>query len=115
MTYDPQTEARILRARINLDRPNSKALELILEAALQAAFEAACTPGKLNPKQEQRAINVLCFAADGCAFAMSRAWKGGSCKEDNGRGFNCTACEAREILTELGFTLNSHGHWDAPV
>ena len=56
----------------------------------------------MTPEQEKRAIRVLHEAADGCAFFQSRDFQGGRCKDENGRGFNCTACEARELLVELG-------------
>ena len=55
----------------------------------------------MTPAQERRVINVLAMVADGCNFASSRAFKGGTCAQENGRGYNCTACEARELYRDL--------------
>ena len=112
MAYDPKTHAKSLRARINTERPNAQALELMLEAALQDAYDAAYRPGKLTANQQERAINVLLFA-DVCRFSMDRDWKR-SCKEETGHGYNCDVCEAHEILKALGYVRNSYGHWDGP-
>ena len=100
MTYDPQAKAKALRARINTEKPTSQTLEMILAEALKEAWEAAQVPGRLNSKQQEQAINLLHYVADGC-------W----CKPSIPK---CGACIARDLFKELGYVLDKNGHWSLP-
>ena len=57
---------------------------------------------EMTPEQIARAIQLLKYLDDGCSFGMSRSWRPGlSCGQDNGRGFDCSHCAARQLLKEL--------------
>lgn len=56
----------------------------------------------MTKDQENRAIYILrSIEDDGCSFHMSRKFAGGECRDENGRGFDCTPCAARKLLKEL--------------
>jgi hypothetical protein len=58
----------------------------------------------LTPEDTKTAIHLLLteFHGGGCAYLMSRAFKGGTCGSENGRGSDCTHCATRAFLTRIG-------------
>lgn len=58
----------------------------------------------LTPEQQERAVRILQFVAtnDGCSFLVARGFRGGTCAEENGKGFDCPSCAARALLKEVG-------------
>jgi hypothetical protein len=55
----------------------------------------------LTDDEQYQAVALLRFLDDGCSFASSRAFKGGTCAQENGRGFDCASCAARALLAKI--------------
>ena len=55
----------------------------------------------LTPEQALKALRLLSFFRDGCDFSNSRNFKGGSCSEETGKGFDCSRCSIRKFFEEL--------------
>lgn len=80
--------------------------------ALKATQERVARPGPLpalpmpevTPEQGKEAATILrsVVCGAGCSFASSRKFTGGTCAQENGRGFNCFYCEARYFLRRIG-------------
>jgi hypothetical protein len=62
----------------------------------------APTPRPFTPAEQTKVLQILREVADGCGFASSRKFAGGTCAQESGKGFACTACEARDLLTRFG-------------
>jgi hypothetical protein len=58
----------------------------------------------LTPEQTERAVRLLDDIASisGCAFVNSRLFAGGTCAQENGRGYDCFFCATRAFLKEIG-------------
>lgn len=52
----------------------------------------------LTKDEQKEAVRLICYLVDGCSFVSSRAFKGGSCAQENGRGFDCPSCAAKTFL-----------------
>lgn len=56
-------------------------------------------------EEQKEALNLISWlAVDGCDFVASRSFSGGTCAEENGRGFNCSSCRAKIFLEKFGMT-----------
>lgn len=95
IVYDLQKEAKALRKRIK-KVSSGKDLQAVLEGALKKAQESK-VPGKLNKRQEQRALDILCSMV----------------KDPQGFRVYNTYLEARELVLELGLGLVTpvDGNW----
>lgn len=62
----------------------------------------------LTPEQQEKALRIVysVAASDGCSFLMSRKFAGGTCAQENGRGFSCNFCEAMDFMKELGIKVH---------
>ncbi len=60
----------------------------------------------VTPEQGKQAVRLLVTLVEGgeasCSFAMSRHFAGGTCAEENGRGFPCFTCAAIDWLRSVG-------------
>lgn len=57
-----------------------------------------------NAKLIKHLVDIV--SGEVCSFAFGRKFKGGSCKEENGRGFSCYICAAEEYLNSLGIKID---------
>jgi hypothetical protein len=55
-------------------------------------------------EEMEKAIGCLLFlvVGSGCSFFQSRKFAGGTCAQENGRGFDCSKCAARAFLRSVG-------------
>jgi len=61
----------------------------------------------VTPEQGKEAVRLLVMLAydpigSNCSFAMSRRWSGGTCAQENGRGWDCFHCRALYFLQRIG-------------
>ena len=69
---------------------------------MNAQTEVIEAAKKVTHEQVVGMINLLHYMADGCSFINSREFKGGTCAQENGRGYDCPSCAAGKVLKELG-------------
>lgn len=80
--------------------------------ALKAAQAKAARPDPLpfppipevTPEDAKMAVQLLrnLVYDAGCSFSMSRKFEGGTCGQENGRGFDCFYCSGRYFLRRIG-------------